>query len=315
MGDHLTFVGSRPSPLRCRAGACLCAQSETVVRFPRSPNLALPAIAILLPACDRPARADASGNQGECTPGTLACKNERTLEFCTSQGQWTQHPCQYACFREQCVGTCVPHTQPCSGRDRMICSDQGIPESIERCEFFAECRETVHPDVSVCASRLDILASVDHAPIALPTLRSHLERGSPLPDAPREAAFARKRNLVAAFGERELVIVDSARCLAAPDPTKESSQTCAWATVATFWVGQRKAVAWAPSSEVIAAVTHHGSAESPVSRIHLYSIRTQQEFKTVRVDGMFVHNMAFLDETTMAIADSPPTRGLTTLKL
>jgi hypothetical protein len=73
--------------------------------------------------------------------------------------------------------------------------------------------------------------------------------------------------------------------------------------------------AWSPSSEVIAAVTHHGNAKVPVSLIHLYSIRTKRELKTVRVDGIFVHNLAFLDEMTMAIADSPPTRGVRTLNL
>jgi hypothetical protein len=124
------------------------------------------------------------------------------------------------------------------------------------------------------------------------------------------AVRTRDGHYAAAYSGLDLVVVNHAECCNPPadlvDPSRQGAEPlpdCPWAVVTRFSTGQRKALAWSPSGELLAVASHHGSERNPSSVIHVFSMAKRRQIQTVQVAGLYAHRIAFTGPREIVVSD------------
>jgi hypothetical protein len=257
------------------------------------------------PQMGTPSASATSSSKPNCDPGAITCASTRSLRLCTANGQWRELPCPNACVKGECVGSCVPGKSTCRDERVVRCSDEGKPVDAEICGDFDECRE------GSCARRLGTFwtkgDAYDLGGSMFGEICTSMYHSAGMQMSVRSA----DDHFVAAYSGKELVVMNMKKCCAPPEPEKskmssETMRDCPWAVVAKFFVGQRKALAWSPSGDLLAVATHHGSETNPSSTIQVYSMAKKGQIQRLQVSGLYVHQIAFVDEYDLLVSDNEP---------
>lgn len=263
------------------------------------------AVALWLFSCSRAGSPRSPDGASDCAPSAFSCTSTSAVRFCDSDHRWQLRQCPFACNDGQCVGSCHPGERKCKGQELHYCAPGGAWRHDVTCDAFTTCND--HGGPGACNERHDVIQSRgSDVEVLLPHIAKVLSGASgfrPLSEEMQVAASPDGK-FVAAFGDSYLGIVDRERCLAAPLGKPPSLGSCPWALVARVSAeGQRKAMAWAPSSGSIALVEHHGPSAAPESSVAVFSLKKKRVVERVHLSGIFVHNIVFVDESHLAVAD------------
>lgn len=279
---------------------------------------------IWITACDRRPTAQSSSSgptsssastTAVCQPGATTCEDSGTFKFCTAAGNWRRQSCfTSACVNGECVGSCRPGSSECRDQQPMRCNDSGEFVPTERCADFEDCDErdgrcgrpwgTFWP--ADPASRAPSGDAYDLKGKFFNELCTSMYHHEPMQMAVR----TRDRHYAAAYSGMELVVVNHTECCNPPanltDPSRQGAgplPDCPWAVVARFSTGQRKALAWSPSGELLAVASHHGPERNPSSVIHVFSVAKRRQIQTVQVPGLYAHRIAFTGLREIVVSD------------